>query len=139
MNTMYIGSGDVVALMSKKDSQSHLSLLRRFVSGIKPYYNARASPIDALRTGAILEDRYLLVLPDNYFAQYVCVSEEMNVFKCSLDFAKIEKGTVVDFDELKSVYLSDYLEFEQYKENPDALIAYVKKKYKHYYYQAILR
>ncbi|WP_293666527.1 hypothetical protein [uncultured Parabacteroides sp.] len=135
MNTMYIGSGDVVALMSKKDSQSHISLLRRFVSGIKPYYNARASPIDALRTGAILEDRYLLVLPDNYFAQYVCVSEEMNVFKCSLDFAKIEKGTVVDFDELKSVYLSDYLEFEQHKENPDALLAYVKKKYKHYYYQ----
>ena len=25
MNTMYIGSGDVTALMSKKDSQSHLS------------------------------------------------------------------------------------------------------------------
>lgn len=135
MNTMYIGSGDVTALMSKKDSQSHLSLLRRFVSGVKPYYNARASPIDALRTGAILEDRYLLTLPDNYFAQYVCVSVEMDVFKCSLDFARIENGLVADFDELKSVYLSDYLEFEQYKDDPDALLAYAKKKYKHYYYQ----
>ena len=135
MNTMYIGSGDVTALMSKKDSQSHLTLLRRFVSGVKPYYNARASPIDALRTGAILEDRYLLILPENYFAQYVCVSLEMDVFKCSLDFAKIENGLVADFDELKSVYLSDYLEFEQYKDDPEALLTYVKKKYKHYYYQ----
>lgn len=127
MNTMYIGSGDVTALMSKKDSQSHLSLLRRFVSGVKPYYNARASPIDALRTGVILEDRYLLTLPDNYFAQYVCVSVEMDVFKCSLDFARIENGLVADFDELKSVYLSDYLEFEQYKDDPDALLAYTKR------------
>ena len=135
MNTRYIGSGDVTALMSKKDSQSHLSLLRRFVSGVKPYYNARSSPIDALRTGAILEDRYLLTLPDNYVAQDVCVSVEMDVFKCSLDFARIENGFVVDFDELKTAYLSDYLEFEQYKDNPDALLAYVKKKYKHYYYQ----
>lgn len=132
---MYIGSGDITALMSGKDSQSHLSLLRRFVSGVKPYYNAKASPIDALRTGAILEDRYLLILPDNYFAQYVCVSSEMDVFKCSLDFAKIERASVVDFDELKTVYLSDYLEFEQFKEDNTALLAYIKKKYKHYYNQ----
>lgn len=132
---MYIGSGDITALMSGKDSQSHLSLLRRFVSGVKPYYNAKASPIDALRTGAILEDRYLLILPDNYFAQYVCVSSEMDVFKCSLDFAKIECANVVDFDELKTVYLSDYLEFEQFKEDNIALLAYIKKKYKHYYNQ----
>lgn len=135
MNTMYIGSGDITSLMSRKDSQSHLSLLKRFVSGVKPYYNARASPIDALRTGAILEDRYLLILPDNYFTQYVCVSDEMDVFKCSLDFAKIEHGVIVDFDELKSVYLSDYLEFEQYKNDNEALLTYVKKKYKYYYYQ----
>lgn len=132
---MYIGSGDIAALMSGKDSQSHLSLLRRFVSGIKPYYNAKASPIDALRTGAILEDRYLLILPDNYFSQYVCVSSEMDVFKCSLDFAKIECANVVDFDELKTVYLSDYLEFEQFKEDDTALLSYIKKKYKHYYNQ----
>lgn len=132
---MYIGSGDIAALMSGKDSQSHLSLLRRFVSGVKPYYNAKASPIDALRTGAILEDRYLLILPDNYFAQYVCVSSEMGVFKCSLDFAKIECANVVDFDELKTVYLSDYLEFEQFKEDDTALLVYIKKKYKHYYNQ----
>ena len=87
---MYIGSGDVHALMSGKETKSHSSLMQRFVSGVKPNYNAYASPIDALRTGAILENRYLLTLPDNYFTQYVVKSEEMDVFKCSLDFAKIE-------------------------------------------------
>lgn len=132
---MYIGSGDIHALISGKDSLSHLNLLRRFVSGVKPYYNAKASPIDALRTGAILEDRYLLILPDNYFTQFVVYSEEMNVFKCSLDFAKIENGKVVDFDELKSVYLTDYLEFESIKDAPDKLLSHVCKKYKNYYYQ----
>ena len=103
MISMYIGSGDVAALLAGMDTQTHQKLLQRFVSGEKPYYNAKASPIDALRTGAILEDRYLLTLPDNFFAQYVVVSKEMDVFKSSLDFAKIENGEVVDFDELKSV------------------------------------
>lgn len=135
MNSMYIGSGDVHALMSGKDTASHLNLLRRFVSGVKPYYNAKASPIDALRTGAILEDRYLLTLPENYFTQFVVYSEEMNVFKCSLDFAKIENGKVVDFDELKTVYLSDYLEFEEIKGSSHQTLSYICKKYKSYYHQ----
>ena len=73
--TMYIGSGDVHALMSGKSTKSHAALMQRFVSGVKPRYNAFASPIDALRTGARLEDRYLLTLHDNYFPQYVVQSE----------------------------------------------------------------
>lgn len=135
MKSMYIGSGDIHALMSGKETQSHHNLLKRFVSGVKPYYNAKESPIDALRTGAILEDRYLLTLPDNYFSQYVVVSDEMDVFKCSLDFAKIEGGNVVDFDELKSVYFSDFLEFEEIKESHEKLLKHVLKKYKPYYNQ----
>lgn len=135
MNSMYIGSGDIHALMSGKDTLSHLNLLKRFVSGIKPYYNAKASPIDALRTGAILEDRYLLTLPDDYFAQYVVYSENMDVFKCSLNFARMKNGKVIDFDELKSVYLSDYLEFVEMKDFPDKILARICKKYKPYYYQ----
>lgn len=135
MKSMYIGSGDIHALMSGKETQSHHNLLKRFVSGVKPYYNAKGSPIDALRTGAILEDRYLLTLPDNYFSQYVVVSDEMDVFKCSLDFAKIEGGNVVDFDELKSVYFSDFLEFEEIKESHEKLLKHVLKKYKPYYNQ----
>lgn len=134
--TMYIGSGDVHALMSGKDTKSHISLMQRFVSGVKPNYNAYASPIDALRTGAILENRYLLTLPDNYFTQYVVVSDEMDVFKCSIDFAKIDKGVLVDFDELKTLSLSDYLDFiEPIKNDNSALIDYVKKKHKPYYNQ----
>lgn len=136
IETMYIGSGDVHALMSGKESKSHISLMQRFVSGIKPNYNAYASPIDALRTGAILENRYLLTLPDNYFTQYVVESEDMDVFKCSLDFAKIEKGILVDFDELKTIALSDYLEFiEPIKNDNNALIDYIRKKHKSYYNQ----
>lgn len=56
--TMYIGSGDVHALMSGKNTKSHIALMQRFVSGIKPYYNAFASPIDALRTGAQVSSHF---------------------------------------------------------------------------------
>lgn len=79
MNTMYIGSGDTTALLAGLNTETHYKLLRRFVSGVKPYYNARASPIDALRTGAILEERYLLTLPDNYYAQYLARCEELDL------------------------------------------------------------
>ena len=135
-DTMYIGSGDVHALMSGKHTRSHAALVQRFVSGVKPHYNAFASPIDALRTGAILEDRYLLTLPDCYFTQYVVQSGEMDVFKCSLDFARIEKGELADFDELKTLYLWDYLaDIEPIRHDNDALLQYVRQKHKAYYYQ----
>ena len=132
---MYIGSGDIKSLMSGKSTQAHLSLLRRFVSDVKPFYNAKASPIDACRIGAILEDRYLLILPDDYYAQWVSVSKEMDVFKCSIDFAKIECGKIIDFDELKTVYLTDFFKFQDCKGDNSLLLEYVKKKYKSYYYQ----
>ena len=133
---MYIGSGDVHALMMGKDTKGHLSLLQRFVSDDIPYYNAKASPIDALRTGAILEDRYLQILPDAYFVQYVVRSDEMDVFKCSLDFARINDGRVVDFDELKTISFNDYIDQVQpIRDDNDALLEYLRKKHKAYYYQ----
>lgn len=135
MISMYIGSGDVAALMSGKATKGHQSLLRRFVSGEKPYYNAFASPIDACRIGAILEGRYLLTLPDSYYPQYVVESKEMNVFKCSLDFARLESGEVIDFDELKSISFNDFMLLEQLKREGGDIIAYVKSNYKHYYQQ----
>ena len=134
--SMYIGSGDVHALMMGKDTKGHLSLLQRFVSDDIPYYNAKASPIDALRTGAILEDRYLQILPDDYFVQYVVRSDEMDVFKCSLDFARINDGRVVDFDELKTISFNDYIDQVQpIRDDNDALLEYLRKKHKAYYYQ----
>jgi hypothetical protein len=127
--TMYIGSGDVSALLSGKETKAHISLMQRFVSGEKPYYNAKASPIDALRTGAILEDRYLLTLPDDYYSQFMAASSEMDVFKCSLDFARMEKGKVVDFDELKTCSLDDFLQIQERG------VDFKKPVYKKYYNQ----
>lgn len=134
--TMYIGSGDIHALMSGKDTKLHIALMQRFVSGVKPYYNARASPIDALRTGAILEDRYLETLPMWFIPQYVVTSKEMDVFKASLDFAEIKDGKLYDFRELKSVYLNEYIDnIQPLKGNNKKLLQYVKKKHKNYYEQ----
>ncbi|MBQ7819637.1 MAG: hypothetical protein IJ341_08070 [Bacteroidales bacterium] len=127
MISMYIGSGDCTALLAGLKTQSHLNLLRRFVSGEVPYYNALASPIDALRTGAILEDRFLLTLPDDYYSQYKVICKEQDVLKSSLDFAQLSKGEVVDFIELKSVSFLDFMNISD--------IEYIKGKYKNYYNQ----
>jgi len=128
MKSMYIGSGDVTFLMAGTKTKTHLSLLTRFCSGEIPYYNAKASPLDACRTGAILEDRFLLTLPENYFPQYYKTSKEMDVFKCSLDFAEIEKGELKSAIELKSMWFEDIVNIQDN-------IEYVKKKHKKYYNQ----
>ncbi|MFA5297852.1 MAG: hypothetical protein WC389_06545 [Lutibacter sp.] len=128
MKSMYIGSGDVAFLMAGTTTKTHLSLLARFCSGEIPYYNAKLSPIDACRAGAILEDRFLLSLPDNYFPQYKATSNEMDVFKCSLDFAEIENGKLKSAIELKTVWFEDIVTIEP-------TVEYVKKKYSKYYDQ----
>lgn len=136
MKTMHIGSGDVSALMSGLDTQAHGNLLRKFVSDEYPNYNAKASPIDALRTGAILEERYYLTLSDGYYPQFHVTAKEMDVFVAHLDFAKLEAGNVVDFDELKTMSFNDFLsDLELIKDDNDILIAYLKKKHKAYYNQ----
>lgn len=132
----YIGSGDVASMIAGKDSKAYLSLMQRFVSNEIPVRNAKESPIDALRTGAILEQRFFLTLDDSWFCQYFVQSNEMDVFKATLDFAQLEKGEVVDFIELKSVNFDDYITMvEPIKNDNAALIDYLKKKHKAYYYQ----
>jgi hypothetical protein len=135
MISMYIGSGDISSLMAGLDTQSYANLLKRFVSGEIPYYNSKASPIDAFRTGAILEERYQLILPDNYYPQYGATSKEMNVLTSHIDFAKIEEGKIVDFEEIKTCSFNDFLELEQFRENTSEGINYIKKKYKANYQQ----
>jgi len=131
---LIIGSGDVGDLFAGYKTQSFGNLLRKFVAEDKPYYNALASPIDALRTGAILEVNYLKTLSDDYFAQIKMQSSEMNIFKCSLDFAKIQGGQVVDFDELKSMWFTDFVDMiEPYRDSNK--IEFIKKKFKRYYNQ----
>ena len=131
---LIIGSGDVGDLFAGYKTQSFGNLLRKFVAEDKPYYNALASPIDALRTGAILEVNYLKTLSDDYFAQIKMQSSEMNIFKCSLDFAKIKGGKVVDFDELKTMWFTDFVDtIEPYRERND--VDFIKKNFKRYYNQ----
>ncbi len=132
-----IGSGDVAALMAGKNTKTFGDLMRKFVDENKPYYNALASPIDALRAGAILEKNYLLTLGDDYFTQYKVQNNEMDVFISSLDFAKISGGAVVDFDELKTISLPDFIDLIEplrYLSNVEQ-IAVIKKKFKKYYEQ----
>ena len=135
MESMYIGSGDIHSLMMGKSTDGHAKLLRKFVSGEKPHYNAKASPIDALRTGAILEERYFLTLDDDYYCQFKAQCNEMDVFRCSIDFAKIDCGVCVDFDELKTCNFTDFLEFEPLKNDYDNALKFIKKYYKANYYQ----
>ena len=132
----YIGSGDVAAMMSGKDSKAYLSLMQRFISNEIPVYNAKQSPIDALRTGAILEERFYLTLDDSWFYQHFVQSEDMDVFKATLDFAHIQEGRVIDFIELKTVGFNDYItSIEPIRDDNQALLEFLKKKHKSYYYQ----
>ena len=132
-----IGSGDITALMAGNHTKAYQDLWRKFTADGKPYYNALASPIDALRAGAILEDRYLLTLPNDYFIQHKVTSKEMDVFTSSLDFARIEKGIVSDFDELKTIYFPDFIDkIEPYRNaSPSDCISMIKKEFKKYYQQ----
>lgn len=131
MKSMYIGSGDTSALLSGLQTQGYSKLLQRFVSNEIPYYNAKNSPIDALRTGAILEDRYLLTLDSSYYDQYKSICQEYNVLKSSIDFAKLNNNKVVDFNELKTAQFDDFLKIKSESGNID----FIKKKYKANYNQ----
>lgn len=128
-----IGSGDISALLMDKKTKGFQDLIRKFVSENAPYYNAIASPIDACRTGAILEDRYLQILPNDYFTQYKVTCSEMDVFTSSLDFALINGGKLIDFDELKTLSLNDYIEI--ISPLSDDYIHVIKKTFAKYYNQ----
>lgn len=134
---LYIGSGDVKSLLMGKETKGYQDLLRKFVSDTAPYYNALASPIDALRTGAILEEKYILTLSDDYYSQVKSYSKEMDVFSSSLDFAKINGGNIVDFDELKTIWFTDFVELIQPMQllSESDLQIKIQKDFKTYYNQ----
>lgn len=134
---LYIGSGDIKYILMDNKTKGYQDFIRKFVSDDKPNYNAFASPIDALRTGAILEQRYLLTLSNDYFCQWKETFEEMDVFTSSIDFAKIENGVIVDFDELKTIWLTDFLYIIQPLKslNQKEYTEVLKKKFKQNYEQ----
>lgn len=136
MKSMYIGSGDIDDLLAGKKTAAFRKLLKRFVSNEIPYYNAFASPIDACRIGAILEERYYKILPEGYYSQCKVISPEMDVLLAHLDFALLNGGKVVDFEEVKSVYFNDFLILQRLKNSTyEEYIEYIKKVYKRYYRQ----
>lgn len=138
MMYLTIGSGDVRPLLSGLHTKGYSDLWRKFTSDSPPHYNAFASPIDALRTGAILETAYLQYLPADYFSQVKTTCQKMDVLTASIDFAKIQGGKIVDFDELKTIYLTDYLSIvrsiAEVNDEPSRLKS-IKKKFKTSYQQ----
>lgn len=137
MSYLSIGSGDISPLLSGIKTKGYSDLWRKFLSDGPPHYNAYASPIDALRTGAILEDLYLGELPNNYFTQVKKTFSKMDVYTCSIDFGKISNGELVDFEELKTIYLPDYLSIirplRKLREKDQN--AFLSKKFKNNYNQ----
>jgi len=132
-----LGSGDTTKLLSGKTTKGFGDLLRKFVAEDREYWNSFASPLDALRTGAILEIRYLDTLDDGYFCQYKATCKEFDCLTASLDFAKVELGEIVDFDELKTIFLTEYIDaIVPLADLPQKdQIAVLKKKFKNNYNQ----
>jgi hypothetical protein len=137
MSYLTIGSGDVGNLLQAKNTKGYAELWRKFLAESSPYYNAYASPIDALRTGAILEDVYAGYLSDNYFVQMKYTSKKMDVFTCSIDFSGLEKGSIVHFEELKTAFFTDFVNIIKplAKSSEDKQLDFIKKKFKKNYNQ----
>ena len=135
--SLIIGSGDVARLISGKKTKGYRELWKKFIDTEVPYYNALASPIDALRTGAILEIPYLNFLGDDYYPQVKVDCESQNVLRVSLDFAKFMKGKLVDFEELKTIFLTDFIEIIRPMKEKDQTVQqdFIKSKFKKNFFQ----
>lgn len=131
MAFLTLSSSDAPVLLSGMETQGYRKLLRKFSGELQPEYNSLASPIDALRTGSIIEQRYLLSTPINYFSQYFAQSKEMDVFTAHIDFAIMEGGKIVDHEEVKSVEFSDFIKLKSV-DDPEP---YILKSYKNNYIQ----
>ena len=132
-----IGSGDVAKLISGKHTKGFQELIRKFVAENTPYYNAIASPIDALRTGALIEKKYIEMLPTDYFCQKKATFKELDCFTSSIDFAKMENGKIIDFDELKTIYFPDFIDIivPLVDTSQDYYTSIIKKNFKANYNQ----
>jgi hypothetical protein len=131
-----IGSGDCKSIMMGKKTKGYQDFVRKFVSDDIQIYNSYSSPIDALRTGKILEDRFALTLDECWFVDVKVKSDKFDVMAASLDFGKMDGGKLVDFVEMKTMWLTDYLDFiSPIKGENDKLVAWFKKSAKTYYEQ----
>lgn len=135
--SLILGSGDIPKLISGKQTKGYRGLWIKFIDTVPPNYNALASPINAMRTGVILETPYLNYLGDDYYPQVKHQSEAMDVFKVSIDFAKFLGGKMVDFDELKTIFITDFIDIikpmKKLSQSDQQKI--VKAKFRNNYYQ----
>lgn len=132
-----LGSGDTGKLLQGLSTKGFGDVLRKFVAHEREHWNSFASPIDALRTGAILERNYLNTLGDDYFAQTKVTCQEFDCMTASLDFAKMYLGTVIHFDELKTIFFTEFIDriVPMMEMTRAEEMAYVKKKFKGNYNQ----
>lgn len=133
---MYISSGEVHRLLAGKHTKEHKKLIERFFSDEIPVRNAKNSPIDQFRTGAILEERFYMNLDNRYIPQCEVWSEEMNVCKSTLDFSDKQNNKVVDFIETKSCFFTDFLNLQPIKNSRyNVYVDFIKRYYKQNYNQ----
>ncbi len=137
MSYLTIGSADAPKLISGKHTKGYADLWRKFLDENPPYYNSFASPIDALRTGAILEVPYFNSLPDDYFVQVKKHHDEFNAMTSSLDFSRLDKGKVIEFEELKTIHISDYIDLivAMRKMSKDEQQETIRKKFRNNFIQ----
>ncbi len=135
--SLVIGSGDIPKLIMGRNTKGYRDLWQKFISTNPPHYNSFASPIDALRTGAILERAYLDYVGEDYFFQVKQTCSSNSVLTVSLDFAKFDKGNVCDFDELKTMFLPDYINIIKplLSLNQEDQQEFIKRKFKNNYFQ----
>lgn len=129
VDSMYIGSGDVKALLAGKNTKGHLDLLRKFTSGHLPRYNSLHPNIpQQLRTGAILESVYYSTLPKGIYApQYKVVSKEMDVLQARLDFGEIKGGKLIDFEEFKTEWKDTFDMLIEFRGNAKGALKFIKR------------
>jgi hypothetical protein len=105
-----IGSGDVNVLIAKnKTTKTYKGFIEKFFGITTIIYNAYASPIDHFRVGQILEDRYYEYLSDDWYTQVKTTNEDCPVLVSTLDFARLEQGKVVEFEECKTINFLDFI------------------------------
>ena len=108
--SLTIGSADAYKMLSGKKTKGFKDLMKKFILGNDVKYNAFASPIDALRTGAILENRFAEKTDKNYYSQYKSICKEYDCLVSTLDFAMLDDGKLVKFQELKPIFLTEYID-----------------------------
>lgn len=121
----HIGSGDIPSLMAGVKTKKHQELINKFMSGEKPNYNAYLSPINQLRTGKIIEDRYARCV--DLIPQWHVVSDDMNVFAATLDYVRLENRKVVYFEEVKSIWHEDFDKLPKKEVDREIYIRHKKK------------